>query len=126
MKKNGFTLVELLGVIMLLGLLAIVIMPPMIKRVQNLRKDLSNSQISLVYSATETYLKKYKNDYPTIEGKKYCITLEMLVDEGLLDEKLVNHLNDSDIDLDSTVDVTVDSKLSYSYQWDPDRVTCSS
>lgn len=125
MKKNGFTLIELLAVVTLLALIMLIVIPPMVSQVQKVRGDLSESQTKLIYSATETYIGKYKNDYPTREGRKYCISLQMLVNEGLLQDNLVNQLTDADISLDMTVEIVVDSKVSYSYAFDPENKICT-
>lgn len=125
MKKNGFTLIELLAVIALLALIMLIIIPPMISQVQKVRRDLSDSQTKLIYSAAETYIKKNKNDYPTKEGNKYCLSLQMLVNEGLLQDNLVDQLTDAQISLEMTIEATVDSKVSYTFEFDPDKKVCT-
>lgn len=122
--KNAFTLIELLAVLVLLAVLSLVIVPPLVSQMQKMRKDLSESQKKLIYNAAETYILKNKNEYPTIEGTKYCLSLKQLVHAGLLEDKIINHLEDTEIGLDMTIAVTVDSKVSYSFSFDPKTAVC--
>ena len=124
-KQKGFTLIELLAVIVVLVLLAMVIVPPLVSQMQGLRQDLSKSQIQLIYSATETYIKKHKNEYPSVEGTVYCITLQNLVNDGLLEDTIINHLEDTKIPLTTTIQITVDSQVSYSYDFDVKKNVCT-
>ena len=124
-KKKGFTLVELLGVILIIALLAIILVPLLIRSMKQSRKYLSESQTKLIYSASESYIKKYKSEYPNIENNKYCITIKNLVDEGLLDEKIKNYIDDTEIDIETSIEVKVDSKMSYSYEIKYDWISCT-
>ncbi|MDD3341298.1 MAG: type II secretion system protein [Bacilli bacterium] len=124
-NQKGFTLIELLAVIILLGALMLIIVPPLVSQMQGLRQDLSKSQISLIYSAAETYIKNNKNTFPSIEGTSYCFPLQTLVNEGLLDDHITDQLEDSEIPLSTTVKVTVDSQVSYSYDFNSKENVCT-
>ena len=124
MKKKGFTLIELLAVITLLSLLAIVVVVTVSSSYRNMRKDLSESQKRMIYSATETYIEKYKNDYPMVVGNTYCISLSQLVKEGLLEDKLINAMEDIELDLSLSVKVLVESKVGYDFVFDEKKNAC--
>ena len=69
---KGFTLVELLGVVILLSILVILVYPNVIERIQNQEKKLSEKEEKLLYTATYDYL--YSNaSYDLGENKCYCI-----------------------------------------------------
>lgn len=52
-KRNGFSLVELLAVIILLGIISLIIVPSALKTLENSKKDaFENSVIGLITSAT--------------------------------------------------------------------------
>lgn len=52
-KRNGFSLVELLAVIILLGIIALIIVPSALKTLENSKKEaFHNSVIGLITSAT--------------------------------------------------------------------------
>ena len=124
MKNKGFTLIELLATITLLALIMLVVMPALVKQSDKVKKDLSKSQVDLIYSATESYVKKYKNNYPVVLGQTYCVTLKELANEGLLPNDLTNYMNDIDVDMNLGVKITVDSKISYSYDFDYEKNAC--
>ncbi len=127
MKKNkAFTLVELLAVLAVLAIIMIVAITPMVTKMQKIRSSLSDSQKQLIYSATETYIRRYKNRYPTIVENVYCISLKELVHEGLLQDTLINQLNDENISLERTVKITVESRENYHYDFDTEKSICSS
>lgn len=125
MKIKGFTLVELLAIIALLAVIVVVTITTVSAPYQGMRKDLQESQIKLIESATETYIQKYKNEYPSIEGNIYCISLKQIVEEGLLEDHLINAMEDAKIDLNYGVKVTVESKVSYQFEFDSRKNVCS-
>lgn len=125
MKKKGFTLVELLAVITLLALIMIVVVTSTSASNRNMRKDLKESEVRLIYSAAETYIQKNKNEYPTVEGNIYCISLKDLINEGLLEDNLVNAMEDTKLDLNLGVKVTVESKVSYNFEFDEIENACT-
>ena len=52
-KRNGFSLVELLAVIILLGIISLIIVPSVLKTLENSKKDsFHNSVVGLITSAT--------------------------------------------------------------------------
>ena len=88
MKKNGFTLAELLGVIVIMAAIALIAFPPIINQIRNSRNDLSNTLNTLILTATRQYLEE--NNYDT-NDKSFCIKLNVLVNDG----KLVEPITDS-------------------------------
>ena len=56
MKKNGFTLAELLGVIVILAAVALVAFPPIINQIKKSRGELDDALNKLIYSASNQYL----------------------------------------------------------------------
>jgi prepilin-type N-terminal cleavage/methylation domain-containing protein len=90
--KKGFTLVELLGVIVILGIIALLTFPPIINQIKRLRESSTESTQKLIFSAADKFLNNNKNEYPMIEDYSYCISLKTLIEDGVLN----SHLLDSD------------------------------
>ncbi len=88
--KKGFTLVELLGVIVILGILAVIAFPTIINQITSARGEIDDSSNMLIFDAAENYFLEYANLSEETGQKYYCVTLEQLVDEGLLNEPLKN------------------------------------
>lgn len=55
MKKNAFTLVELLAIIVILAILAIILIPTLKSSIDDAKKSAYNEQISVITKAAETY-----------------------------------------------------------------------
>ena len=90
--KKGFTLVELLGVIVILGIIALLAFPPIINQIKRLRENSTASTEKLIFSAADKFLNNNKNEYPIIEDYSYCISIKQLIEDGVLS----THLLDSD------------------------------
>ncbi len=87
MKKNGFTLAELLGVIVILAAVALIAFSPIINQIKDSRKDLDEALNKIIYAAASQYI-----DESGLEKEQsYCIRLDVLVNDG----KLVEPITDS-------------------------------
>ena len=113
MNKKGFTLVEIIGVVVVLGVIALLAFPPMLNMVRNSENKVSEATKNLIYTASMQYTTKYINDFPKNENKVYCVTLEKLVQEEFLSSTITNNLGD--FNLQSYVQVKVNSELKFDY-----------
>ncbi len=83
MKNKGFTLVELLAVIILLSIIALIVVPKVLEQKENQDKKIKESQKELIYASSNIYIKDNNED--DIEpGKVFCITVQSLIDEGYI------------------------------------------
>lgn len=81
-NKKGFTLAEILGVIVIIGLLLLIVTPVIVGRLGNTRETALNASNRLIYNAASQHVLENRNDYPA--GKRYCITVRELINEGKL------------------------------------------
>lgn len=89
MKDNkAFTLAEILGVIVIIGLLLIIIGPMIINRIKNNEKETEELGNKIIYTAVEQYINENNYKYP--KGKSYCIKISDLVQKGKLTSPVVN------------------------------------
>ena len=108
MNKKGFTLAELLGVIVIISLLVILVMPSIINKLSNNKSEVNTSLNELIYKASDTYISENKDLFtPVNGGKKYCISLRTLIDDGKLSEPVKDITSDEDISDTKSVLVTV-------------------
>ena len=87
--KKGFTLVELLGVIAILGVLIGLVTPSIERVISNSKETSYNTQIKKIEKATGDYLINNPRIVPE-EGNKITIYLYTLKQEGLIDKDLKN------------------------------------
>ena len=113
MKKNGFTLMELMGVIVILSLLIVLCLPSIVNFIKSSNDETDKITLDLIYNATENYIKEYKNDYPKIKENVYCIPLIDLVDDGKLKSPIKFSDSEEDITNKKIVEVTYDGKFKY-------------
>lgn len=85
--KKGFTLVELLGVILIIALLSIVMFPNVINHFFATSERLDKEVEALVIEAAKDYYAVKKDDISDID---YCMYILTLQEEGLLAYDLKN------------------------------------
>lgn len=121
MNKKGFTLAEIIGVVVILGLIALLAFPPLLNMIKNGENKLSDSAKTLIYTASSQYTAKYINDFPKNQGNVYCITLEDLIKEEFLSSSIQNE-NLGDFGLQTKIKITINNESKYDYIIDNDCI----
>lgn len=85
MNNRGFTLAELLGVIIIMTILSLVIIPNIISSFVDVSNKLDDSAKLVITEAAKDF---YYNNQNSILKTDYCITVEDLQDEGLLSKDI--------------------------------------
>jgi type IV pilus assembly protein PilA len=84
MKRKGFTLVELLAVIAVLGLLIAIISPVVKKLINDSEDSLSKQQIEMIVGAAKRYMVDHGELLP--EGSnKFAVYIKDLINDGVID-----------------------------------------
>lgn len=86
MKQRGFTLVELLAVIIILSLLLIIVIPKINDGIKSKENEVSEITKQMIFSATGFYLSDLDNEYIQLNGNSYCIKVIDLINMGYLKE----------------------------------------
>ena len=81
--KKGFTLIEIIAVIILLGTISLLIIPILTDSIKNSKQDLYDAQIKEIELAAEKWAYKNMDLLPNVEGDKKTITLLQLKQQGL-------------------------------------------
>jgi prepilin-type N-terminal cleavage/methylation domain-containing protein len=116
MKNKGFTLIELLAVIIVLGIISLVAFPPIINQMRKMRDNVSAATLKIIESAAEKHMSNNLDDYPQLEDRKYCISLQELVNGGVLEDPLYDAQTGNKISLEKELSVDIGSSLSKSFE----------
>lgn len=106
--KKGFTLVELIAVIVLLSLIALFTFPSVNKTIKDRKEALYNVQIDNIKASAVSYIDK---NGLLKDNDKVIVTLCQLKQSGFTDEKIKNPINNKYIPDDSKVIVTKDERI---------------
>jgi len=90
MNKKGFTLAELLGVIVIISIILLLVMIPITKNIQKGTNVIFESQLKIIQLGTDNWISDNITSLPQKEGEKITITVGMLKQEGFLEMDLKN------------------------------------
>lgn len=82
--KKGFTLAELLGVIVIISLLLVLIVPNLINSITKSKEPAKATNNEIIYNAAEQYISEHSNKYPKGKSGTYCILIKDLIESGKL------------------------------------------
>lgn len=113
MKKRGFTLVEMLAVLVLVVILSLIVFPSIINYINSSKGDISNVTKEMILSNAKLYVSDNKLTYPSDEGYSYCMTLKKLADKNYIETPFKDSATGEEIDLENTY-----IKVQYIYDYD--------
>jgi len=114
MKKNkGFTLIEILAVVTIIGLIFILVIPKITTSLKNKKSDVDTTTTNLVLSATKLYVSDHSSKFEKTDGNVSCMPLRELVDKGYLDGPVKNVTDDKDITNGKSVRITYNKGFKY-------------
>ena len=119
MNKKGFTLIELMCVIVILFVIAVITTPIIIDVISNVRNELSEQQKQIIINAARTWgvknLSVDDNNNPIYDSNvKNSITIDELRNAGFLDKKELKSLKLNEEELDTAgVCISYDNKYVY-------------
>ena len=124
--RKGFTLAELLGVIVILLLLTLIVTPIFIKYIKNTSKTAYDVQINTIKESAREWAADEDNIklLPTDENSCVAITLEKLKELGLLDPNITNPKTNEKFADESVVIIRKENDtLTYTYD-ETGQTTC--
>lgn len=115
MKKNAFTLIELLAVIALLAILILLTVTTVSRQVKQGKSDIYQEQLNTIKLAAQMWGSENKN---TLSNYSDCVTITLgyLKDAGYVDQNIKNPITDKKFkDNEVFVNITPKTK-GYSYE----------
>lgn len=116
MKKNGFTLAELLGVLVILSLIALITVPAVTDSLQGYKVKLCNTQVDEIIEAARTWGSENVLILPTNDKETYTLSLREISNSGYIDSEIQNPVTKEYFDLDETKIVITRNGKKYTYE----------
>ena len=112
--KKGFTLVELIGVIIILALIMLLAVPPILNSIRSTRNELSDASKKIIYTAANLYVSENLNDFPKYDGNTFCVSIDTLSKKEYLPTIVYDSTTGDEIPKDSLVEIKVENN-NYTY-----------
>lgn len=106
MNRKGFTLIEVIMVIVIMALLVLILVPNIFVLVNKNNDSSCNSLIDNIESAAKIYVTNNKYDLGFNCDVSKEITFQTLIDSGDLTGNIINPITEEQVSLDNTVSVT--------------------
>ena len=101
--KKGFTLAELLGVMVVLALISIVTVPLVTNSLNKYKSKLCSAQIDEIISAAKAWTGENMFSLPSEDGEFIKVDLKTLASAGFIDEKVNNPVTNEEFDPNTTI-----------------------
>lgn len=108
MKEKGFTLIELIGVIVLLAIIILITYPSIVNIIKKSNNKIDSATSALIISGAKNMVDENKNSYPLTNGNIYCVTIKSLINKGYVISDLETG-NGNKINTDRYVMIKVNS-----------------
>jgi len=90
MKNKGFTLVELLAVIALLGVISTIVVITVNNTLKTSEEDLYQVQIENILTGAKTWASSNVFSLPSNDGEEIILTLAQLKQDGFVEDDITN------------------------------------
>lgn len=85
MNKKGFTVLEILAVIVIIVMLSLMLIPIIEKHIENAKGVLTSSQITTIENSAYVYAYNFRSEIPDLNNSGVAIvTVQTLINKGLL------------------------------------------
>lgn len=119
MRKNGFTLVEIISILVVLAMIMLIVLPNLLSTLNKTEEKNYEEFIKSLNLASELYVEKNSNLYNLANsGDEAVILLGYLIDDGLVNYKIVNPKTEERIHREDKIRIVVQSDLRRIYTFE--------
>lgn len=104
--KRGFTLIELMAVIVILGIISVIVVPAVDRFIRSSQYAAYDVQIDYIEDAAKNWAADNYNRIPDNNNESITIYLSQLKSEGYILENITNPLTKVAFSNDSTIVIT--------------------
>ena len=124
-KTKGFTLVELLATIIIIGVIAVIVVPTVINNIEESKIKLYETQVQNIELSAKKWATKYRKDLDTEYLNSTYISVQMLKDLNLLTNEKIKNPSTGGI-MNGCVEISYDydNKI-YKYNYDNKNISCN-
>ena len=122
MKQKAFTLVELLGTIVILGIIGMITTPVIQNTIDNNNTKLCNDQVESFKKAAKNYIAS--NPFKNL-NEETTITIGKLIDEGYIEDSELENPKGKKFNKNSKIKIKYENgKITYTYEKAADEKEC--
>ena len=111
--KKGFTLIEILAVVTLMGLIFILVIPKIANSLKNKKLDIDKTTSNMIISAAKLYVSNNKDNFDQDNENTYCLSINQLVKKQYLGNEVKNVTDNINITNTMSVKITYDNGFKY-------------
>ena len=111
--KKGFTLIEILAVVTIIGLLFILVIPKITNSLKNKKSDIDKTTNNIVTLAAKNYVNSNISNFSKEDNNVFCLPISTLTKKGYLESPVKNMTDDKDITNSKSVKITYDDGFKY-------------
>ena len=105
---KGFTLVELLGVMIIIAIISLIAFPPILNQLRAREGEIDEMTNEVVRLGVKSYIDNHPNIYGYLDGDIYCIKIDDLVKSGTLNDSIFDKIGKGKF-----VEVTVQNEVDF-------------
>lgn len=111
--KKGFTLIEILAVVTIIGLIFILVIPKIATSLKNKKGDVDTTTNNIVLAAAKSYVADNHDKFDKTDNNTYCLPISTLTKKEYLESPVKNVTDDVDITNTKSVKITYNKGFKY-------------
>ena len=120
--NNAFTLTELIGVVIILGIISLLAFPPILNAIRSTKGKISDASKEILYNAVGLYVSDNSNTLARVEGNTYCVTINDLIKGEYLPTTVYDSVTGEEISTDNIIEIKVENNQ-YKYNMNNECVS---